>query len=84
MDGVAGGQIMARGDACLAGRTASQRAAFGQQARPGGTVDGAVHAAAAQEAFIGHIDDGVNFQKSDITLMDFQSRHQVSASPGGW
>jgi len=57
-------------DAGLAGRAAADAAALGQQAGARRTVDGPVNTAAAQQAFVGRIDDGVNFQRGDVAIMD--------------
>lgn len=43
-----------------------ERAAFAQQTPPGGGVDGAVDAAAAQEGFVGCVDDGVDGEGGDV------------------
>src|SRR5688572_27075618 len=50
----------------LASATAAQRAAFGEQFRPGGAVDGAVHAAASEQGRVGGIDEGVNVEGRDV------------------
>ena len=68
MDHVTCGQGEARGDARLAGGAAHARCRFGQgaagrqQRRTGRAMDGAIHAAAAEQARIGRIDDGVRRQ----------------------
>ena len=48
MDHMPGRQPIAAGDLGAAGLAAAKRTAFGQQFRPGGTMDGAVDAAAAE------------------------------------
>ena len=57
---MAGGQPVAAGDARLARRAAADAPAFLQQFRPGGTMDGAVDASAAEQAFIGSVNDCVD------------------------
>ena len=48
------------------GVAAAERAALGEQLGPGGAVDRAVHAAAAQERIVGGVDDGIHRQCSDV------------------
>ena len=43
------GKPIAAGDLCAAGFAAAERAAFGEQFRPRGTMDGAVDATAAEQ-----------------------------------
>lgn len=50
----------------LAGGTAVQSAALGQQLRPGRPVNDPVHPAASQQGGIGGIDDGVHLQFGDV------------------
>ena len=59
---------MAAGDARLAGRAAAEPAAFLHQPRPRRAMDGAVHAAAAKQAGIGGVHDGVDLQPRDVAL----------------
>jgi hypothetical protein len=68
VDDVAGGQAVAPGQARLAGRAAAEGAALGQQLGAGRAVDGPVHTAAAEEAVIGGVDDGVNGELRDVGL----------------
>ncbi len=63
-------QIMAAGDTGLAGRAAAKDPALLQQPRPRGPMDGAVHPAAAEQGFIGGIDDGVNIKACDVAFDD--------------
>ena len=49
VDHVLGRQPIAAGDLGAAGLAAAKRAAFGEQFRPGGAMDGAVNAAAAEQ-----------------------------------
>ena|SRR6266849_3062918 len=74
MDHMPGRQPIAAGDARLAGRTAADLAAFLQQLGPGGAVDRAIDAAAAEESGVGGVDDGVDIELGDIGFddLDFQ------------
>ena len=73
MDDIACGQFVATGDSGLAGVAAPQAAARVQEFWTGGSVDGAVNAAAAQERAVGGIDNGIYLQARDITLHQFYS-----------
>ena len=55
-------QPIAAGDLGVAGLAAMKRAAFGEQLRPGGAMDRAIDAAAAEQRRVGGVDDGVNAQ----------------------
>ena len=63
-----GRQAMAAGDPRFAGRAAAELAAFVQKSGAGGAVYGAIDAAAAQEAAVGGIDDGVHGKGGDVGL----------------
>ena len=67
-------QTIASGDFGVAGLAAVERAAFGKKLRPGGAMDRAVDAAAAEQRRIGGVDDGVNAQGRDVGDDDFQPR----------
>jgi hypothetical protein len=54
------GKPVAFGDLGIADRTASKRAAFGEQPSSGGAMDCAIDPAAALQRTIGGVDDGVN------------------------
>jgi hypothetical protein len=60
MDHVPGRQPIGFGDFGAAGLAAPQRAAFGQEIRPGGAMDRPVDAAPSQQRRICGVDDGVN------------------------
>nr|DAE46164.1 MAG TPA: hypothetical protein [Bacteriophage sp.] len=78
VDNPGGFQAVAFGDLGFAGAAAVQRKAFGQQLRAGGTVNGTVHTAAAQQAAVGGIHDAVAVQCGDIALEDFKmDRHKI-------
>ena len=70
VDDIAAGQAIAAGQLGLARLAAAQRAAFGQQPRPGRAVDGAVHTAAAQQRGPGRVDDGVYGKAGDVVPDD--------------
>jgi hypothetical protein len=67
-------QLMAVGDLGAAGGAAAERATFLQQSRPGGAMDGAVHAAAAEQRAVGGVDDRVNVERGDVGDFDLQQR----------
>ena len=75
VDDIAGRQAVAPGDFRLAGRAAVQRAALFQQIGTGRAMDGTIDAAAAQQRFIGGVDDGVQSQRGDVDLTDFDTVH---------
>ena len=66
VDHIAAGQAVAPGELRLTGPAAVECAALGQQLRPCGAVNGAVHAAAAQQGFVGGVDDGVHLHAGDV------------------
>ena len=70
MDHVPAGQVIATGDAGLAGGAAVQRFALGHEARPGDPVDGTVYPGAAQQGGVGGVDDGISVELGDVTLYD--------------
>ena len=70
MNHVTGLQSIAFRDLGLAGRAAVQATAFGQEPRPGGPMDRAVDPAAAQQAVVGCVNDGVDIQCRDVGLQD--------------
>ena len=57
-------QPIAAGDLGRTGGAAAERAAFGQQLRTGRAMDGAIDAAAAKQARVRRVDDGVDAQAS--------------------
>ena len=80
MDHVPAGQVIGGGDFGIAGPAAAQSAAFRQKLRPGGSVDGAVHSAAAQQGFLGGVDDGVHLHFGDIVSDDGKGHNAASFS----
>ena len=81
VDDVPGLQPVAARDLGLAGLAAAERAAFGEQLRPGGAMDGAVHAPAAEQGRLGRVDDGVHVEAGDVGLQDLDPvRHASSSS----
>src|SRR5690242_12827508 len=67
------GEPVTFGDLCLAGRTTAEHATFLQQLRPGGAMDRAIHAAAAQQGRVGRIHDRVHALLRDVASDDFDS-----------
>ena len=72
-------QTVALGELGLSRFAAVQGAALGQQLRPGGTVDGTVHASAAQQALVGGVDDGVHLHGGDIVSYNLQGYDGTSS-----
>jgi hypothetical protein len=68
VDHMARRQVVALGDARLAGRAAADPLALLEQPRPGRAVDCAVDPAAAAQALIGGVDDRVDLLPSDVAL----------------
>jgi hypothetical protein len=66
MNDMPGRKPVTFGDFGIAGGAAAEAAAFGQKLRSGGAMDGAIDAAAAEQRFIGGVDDGVNAQGGDV------------------
>ena len=61
-----GWERVAAGQTSVAGWAAAKGAALGQQFRPCSAVHGAVDSAAAQEARVSGVDDGIAFNRCDI------------------
>src|SRR6185503_2421306 len=72
VDDVLRGQLVAPRDLRLAGRAAAERAAFLQQLAPRLAVDGAVHAAAAQQRRVRRVHDRVHRERRDVDLPGFE------------
>src|SRR5574337_432141 len=83
VDNPAGSQVEARSDAGFAGRTAAQACAVRPQAWARGAVYGAIHAAAAQKAGVGGIDDGIDGETGDVSLPEGNAVGRVHGSPPG-
>src|SRR5574337_868389 len=83
VDDPAGSQVEARSDAGFAGRTAAQACAVRPQAWARGAVYGAIHAAAAQKAGVGGIDDGIDGETGDVSLPEGNAVGRVHGSPPG-
>ena len=75
VDHVFGGQTVALGNLRFTRPAAPQGPAFPQQLRPGGMMDGPVHAASAQEGRIGRVYDGVHLHFRNIVSDDLK-RHK--------
>jgi len=74
MNHMPGGQPITLGDFGAAGFAAMERAASVEEPGPGGPVDRAIHATAAEQGCIRRVDDGVNAQGGDVGDDDFQPR----------
>ena len=70
VDHVARRQTEARRDLGLSRLAAAELGARRAELRSGGAVDGAVDAAAAEQALIGGVDDGVDVERGDVALDD--------------
>lgn len=66
MNHVLRGQLISLGDLRLAGFAAIEGAAFSDEIWAGGTVDGSVDAAAAEEGGVGSIDNCVDSKGRDV------------------
>ena len=73
MDYVPGLEAIAAGDFGETGVAAAQGLALGQQLGAGGTMDGAVDAAAAEQRGVGSVDDGVDVERL-MSATQFSSR----------
>src|SRR5262245_14843671 len=74
VDDVLGFEAIAARDLGGAGIAAAERAAFGEQVRPGGAMDGAVDAAAAEQRPVGGVDDGPHIERGDVRNADLEPR----------
>ena len=72
------GQAVSPRDFGLAGFAPAQGSALRQQLRPRRPVDTAVHAAAAQQALVGRVDDGVHRHFRYVVSYDLQ-RHPLTS-----
>ena len=75
VDDVPAGQVIGGGQLGLSRLTAVEGAALRQKPRPGGTVDSAVHAAAAQQGGVGGVDDGIGVGLGDVAL--YNGKHET-------
>jgi hypothetical protein len=83
MDDVPGLEAIAAGDLGGTGVATAQGLAFGQQLRSGGTMDGAVDAAAAEQRGVGSVDDGVDVERRDVGDADLEPRRSdISGEQG--
>ena len=74
MDDVPGLEAIAAGDLGGTGVATAQGLALGQQLGAGGTMDGAVDAAAAEQRGVGSVDDGVDVERRDVGDADLEPR----------
>jgi len=82
MNDVASRQAITAGDLGLAGGTAAQSTAFGEQLRTGGAMDGTVDAATAEQRIVRCIDDGVHIERGDVGDDDVKPRRaDLSGEP---
>jgi hypothetical protein len=79
MDDESGGQIITLGEFCRSGRTAAQPAAFLDKLRTGGTVDGTIDTAPAQQGRVGGIDDGIESKNGDVANDDAHPFHRFKS-----
>src|SRR5205823_10121453 len=71
VDDVARFQAMAARHFRLAGASAAQGPAFREQLRARAAVDGAVHAAAAEQRLVRGVDDGIDVEERDVPFGHF-------------
>src|SRR5262249_9069083 len=77
MNDPARGQGMATRESHLTGRAAAESATLLEQSRARGAVNRAVHAAAAEQARVGGVDDGIDIERRDVVAHELhaQQRH---------
>jgi hypothetical protein len=81
VDDITRRQAVARGDLGVAGGAAAQRSTFRQQTRPGRAVNRTVHTAAAQQRFIGRVDDGIHLHLRNVAFDDLDFSRAPHHSP---
>ena|SRR5882762_9143624 len=74
MNHVFGGEPVALRDLCVTGLAAIKSLALVIKLRPGGAMDRAIDATAAEKRCIGGVDDRVNAKRGDIGNDDFEPR----------
>ena len=85
MDDFLAGQVVGVGDLGRARGAAVQGAAFVEEGRSGGAVDGAVDAAAAEEGGVGCVDDGGDGEGGDVgTDVGDGVVEGLGGGVGGW
>jgi len=84
VDDVVDGEPAGAGDPGVAGGAPLEPSAFLQERRAGGAVDGSVDPAAAQQAGVGGVDDGVGLRvRGDVAEVQGDERHGgESGRPG--
>jgi hypothetical protein len=75
------GKPVTVGDLGIAGGTAAEGAAFGQQLRPRGAMDCAIDPSSAEQRFIGSVDDRIKAKSGDVRCEDFQPSRADFARP---
>jgi len=73
VDQVPGGKPVATRHLRRAGGTAGKRPALRRQFRPGGALDRAVDATAAEQRLVRGVDNGVELERGDVGDRDFQA-----------
>ena len=84
VDHPAGREAVAAGGLGVAGGAPAEAPALGQQARAGRPVDGAVDPAAAEQAGVGRVDDGVGGQPGDVRPDSHEGRTGARHIPGAY
>lgn len=82
MNHITRGQPVTSGDLGVAGVTAAEDAAFGEQFRTGSTMDRTVDAAAAEQRCIGGVDDRIDGERGDVGDDDLTGRRADLADEG--
>jgi len=85
-DGVndpSGREFVAFGDFGLAGGATAERAAFHQQFRPGGAMNGAVHAATAEQRRVGGVHNRIHALLRDVAGNDGEAMENGSLVMAG-
>ena len=78
VDHIPGRQTVTFGDFGLTGFASPKGAAFFQKLGTGCPVDGSIHSAASQQAFIGRIDNGIHLHGGDIVPDDLKGHKDTS------
>jgi hypothetical protein len=76
-----GREPVSAGDLRSAGLASSQESALVHQFRAGGSMNGAVHAPAAEQRGIGRVDDHVDRQFRYVSLVGSEDGHEKSGIP---
>ena len=77
MNDVSGLEVVAPGNLSMPGFTAAEGSAFSEEFRPGGTMNGPIHAAAAQKGAIGGVDNALRVGLCNIANNNGKAFHKT-------